>query len=192
MSNMRSYEAARGMFSFLAFVGWSAVAIGVLAAISGAQMKTGFGGSVGFVGALPGIIIAVVGLLNIAIVQAARATVDTAEYTQQMLKIARDQLDVSKQSLKQGYEAETTYSTRTEKGVLVQSKGYAEHKAAKNPEPNDNAPKDVEYKGKLIVSFGSAYHYQGIPFEYLDQAKKYIDQLVSQEPSKLPLHSKDN
>jgi len=192
MSNMRSYETARGMFSFLAFVGWSAVVIGVLAAISGAQMKTGFGGSVGFVGALPGIIIAVVGLLNIAIVQAARATVDTAEYTQQMLKIARDQLDVSKQSLKQGYQAEPTYSTRTEKGVLAQSKGYAEHKAAKDSEPNDNAPKDVEYKGKLIVSFGSAYHYQGIPFEYLDQAKKYIDQLAIQEPSKLSLPSKDN
>ena len=194
MSEMRSYGTARSLFSFLESVAWLAVIIGVLIAFVGANARSGgmYGGNIGFIGSIPGIILALLGLFQVGVVQGARANVDTAEYTQQMLKIARDQLNVSKQSLKQGYEAEPTYSTRTEKGVLVQSKGYAEHKAAKNPEPKDNAPKDIEYNGKLIVSFGSAYHYQGIPFKSLDQAKKHIDQFSNQGPSKLPLPSKDN
>lgn len=110
MSTMRSYDAARGLFSFLAFIAWSAVVVGVIAAFGGAQMRTGLDGAVGIMGALPGIGIAILGLFQVAVIQAARATVDTAEYTQQMLKIARDQLDVSIQSLKQGERIETGFS----------------------------------------------------------------------------------
>lgn len=112
MSNMRSYGTARSLFGFLELVAWSAVVIGMLAAFAGADTRSGgmFGGNIGIIGAVPGIIITVLGLFQVAIVQAARATVDTAEYTQQMLKIARDQLDVSKQSLKQGERIETGFS----------------------------------------------------------------------------------
>ncbi len=127
MSTMRSYDAARGLFSFLAFIAWSAVVVGVIAAFGGAQMRTGFGGAVGIMGALPGIGIAILGLFQVAIIQAARATVDTAEYTQQMLKIARDQLEVSKQSLKQGERIETGFGALKQSEPTKAKAGFADH-----------------------------------------------------------------
>lgn len=175
MSAMRSYDAARGLFSFLAFIAWSAVVVGVIAAFGGAQMRTGFGGAVGIMGALPGIGIAILGLFQVAVVQAARATVDTAEYTQQMLKIARDQLDVSKQSLKQGYEAAATYSAKTEQKTTTQGKGYSAKNSKEKTGPKIEVSKSIDHKGETIKQLAGSYHYKGASFRRLDQVRAYID-----------------
>ena len=98
---MRSYEAARSLFSFLAFIAWSVVVIGVFVAlISAAGASKYGGGGAGLLAMVPGIGIGITGFILVAFVQMGRATVDTAEYTQQMLKLSRDQLEVSKQGLK--------------------------------------------------------------------------------------------
>ena len=100
---MRSYEAARSLFSFLGFIAWSVVVLGVLVALVSAAGGSRFGGAgAGLLAMVPGVAIGIAGFILVAFVQMGRATVDTAEYTQQMLKIARDQLDVSKQGLNQG------------------------------------------------------------------------------------------
>ena len=100
---MRSYEAARSLFSFLGFIAWSVVVFGVLVALVSAAGGSRFGGAgAGLLAMVPGVAIGIAGFILVAFVQMGRATVDTAEYTQQMLKIARDQLDVSKQGLNQG------------------------------------------------------------------------------------------
>jgi len=107
---MRSYEAARTLFSFLAFCAWSVVIIGVLVALIGAGGGSRYGGAgAGLLAMAPGIGIGISGLILVAFVQMGRAGVDTAEYTQQMLKIARDQLEISRQSLS---------------GTVQQSKGF--------------------------------------------------------------------
>lgn len=83
-SIMRSYETARSLFSFLAFVAWSAVIVGVLIALvgMGGVSRYADGGATVFA-SLPGLGISLIGLFQVAVIQNARATVDTAEYTQQ-------------------------------------------------------------------------------------------------------------
>jgi len=98
---MRSYSTARKIFSFLEFVGWAVVVIGVIAVLALLQASSGYAPSgIGFMGFMAGMLIALVGLLFVGAVQSWRAQVDSAEYSQQMLKIARDQFEVSKESLK--------------------------------------------------------------------------------------------
>jgi hypothetical protein len=108
---MRSYEAARSLFSFLGFMSWLVIIAGALAALAGAKASSIYGGgTAGLLAAMPGIGIAVLGFVLLAFVQMGRATVDSAEYGQQMLKIARDQLELSKQSLKQGKRFEAGFA----------------------------------------------------------------------------------
>lgn len=93
-----------GLFGFLEFVAWTAVVLGIGVALFGASAGGSIGGrgpaaagtlaAVG--GALPGIILSVVGLIGAAMAQFARAGVDTAEMTGKMLEIARKQIDATK------------------------------------------------------------------------------------------------
>ncbi len=63
-------------------------------------------------GAAPGIILAMLGFFGLALVQMGRANVDSAEYGQQALQVARDQLDVSRQSLQQGKQLAASYAAQ--------------------------------------------------------------------------------
>ena len=102
---MRSYEAARAYYSFFGFLSWCVIVLGAIVALGAltalGQMSRSFGGSsaIGLAGLIPGIAIMFAGFLGLVTVQIGRAGVDTAEYTQQMLAIARDQLQVSRQGL---------------------------------------------------------------------------------------------
>jgi hypothetical protein len=108
---MRSYEVARTLFSFLAFCAWSIVVVGGLVALIGAGGGSRYGGAgAGLLAMVPGLSIGIAGLLLVAFVQIGRATVDTAEYTQQMLKISRDQLEISKQGLNTQNSVPATYT----------------------------------------------------------------------------------
>lgn len=110
---MRSYEAARNLFSFLAFCAWAVIVIGVLIAFIGASAAQGFGGrqtGIQFaIGAMPGLLISLGGLLGLALVQMGRSTVDSAEYTQQLLHNSREQLELSRQLLEVHQITKATY-----------------------------------------------------------------------------------
>lgn len=114
---MRSYEAARGLFSFMSFAGWVIIVGGVIAAIVGlsigSQMgRYGYGRGPGpevLLLMLPGVGIAMVGVITLALAQIGRAGVDTAEYSQQMLQLSRDSLEVSRQSLRQNEQMRTSF-----------------------------------------------------------------------------------
>ena len=104
---MRNYSTARGILSFIEFVAWTVVVAGVIVALlgagtgnmGGAALGRGVGGAVGgFLGALPGLFVALVGLIFAAFIQLCRASVDTAEMTGKMLKIAEEQLQVAKKT----------------------------------------------------------------------------------------------
>lgn len=100
---MRSYEAARGLFSFLAICSWIVIVVGGIIALGGMSAGSSFGRNAGamqaVMGAAPGVILAMLGFFGLALVQMGRASVDSAEYGQQSLQVAREQLEVSKQSL---------------------------------------------------------------------------------------------
>ena len=123
---MRSYEVARTLFSFLAFCAWSIVVVGVLVALIGAGGGSRYGGAgAGLLAMVPGLSIGIAGLLLVAFVQIGRATVDTAEYSQQMLKVARDQLDVSKQGLKQDQALSQSFAALRQPASTPKAAGYA-------------------------------------------------------------------
>ena len=122
---MRSYEAARTLFSFLGFCAWSVVVIGVLVALIGAGGGSRYGGAgAGLLAMVPGIGLSIAGLLLLAFVQMGRAGVDTAEYTQQMLKISRNQLEVSQQALKQSNQANKSFASVSKDSEAKKLEGF--------------------------------------------------------------------
>jgi hypothetical protein len=112
---MRSYEAARGLFSFLEVCSWGIIVIGgIVAVAAGAALSSGFGGNPSaralIFALMPGAGISLVGLYGLAMVQMARAGVDNAEYGQQALGVARQQLEVSREALTQGKQLPASYA----------------------------------------------------------------------------------
>ncbi|PWE34094.1 hypothetical protein DDZ14_02750 [Maritimibacter sp. 55A14] len=137
--------------------------------------------------------------------QNGRATVDMAEYTQQMLKIARDQLEVSKQALRQGGALDQGYAAlnTTGEGAAAENLvpdgeaaksggGYAS-KSEKAPvrasdeKPAlvvpDHKPGDlIEYRTKLIRVDEAGYDFAGRIHESFETAAAYVDQDTALPP----------
>ncbi|WP_104017835.1 hypothetical protein [Roseovarius nitratireducens] len=181
---MRSYEVARNVFSFIEFCGWALVVIGGVVGIGMAASVSEYGGAGATVSSLlVGGSIAFAGLVSVAFVQAGRATVDTAEYTQQMLQIARDQLEVSRQGLKQDDTSPQSYVTavETDGGNKTSGKAtFTEELPEPKPASNDhsvtqNSDDSIEYRGVNIVHVGGNYLVGGTPYRSVDFAKKAID-----------------
>jgi len=182
---MRSYEAARRYFSIMGFGSWSVIIIGVLVAlVSAGGVSQYAGGGVGLLAMLPGFGIVIVGFLLLVFVQIGRANVDTAEYTQQMLKIARDQLDVSKQSLKQGGTFQKNYvSLNVEAKDPLQNKGYSteesepEKDVKPKPESVQQIEEKIQYEGHIITSNDNMFRVENTVFETIQFAKEHINLL---------------
>lgn len=110
----RSYEVARKIFSILEFVGWCVVVLGLIAGfvmVEGAGRYASEGQQ--FLLFLSGASGSIVGLFLVGLVQFFRACVDGAEYAQQGLYVAREQLDVSRQLLKKQKEVSHSFAALT-------------------------------------------------------------------------------
>ena len=188
---MRSYEAARKLFSFLGFIAWSVIVIGVLVALVGAGTGGRYGvPGAGLVAMVPGIGIAIAGFIQLAFVQMGRAQVDTAEYTQQMLKISRDQLEVSRQSLNQGNTPAKSFgSVRRPENASSRRSSFA---AKPNPEKESRVEpslesENFEYKGRTITREGNRFVFAKMAFNSVELAQQYIDRLgMNQNAKPLP------
>ena len=193
---MRSYEAARGLFSFLGFVAWSVVVIGVLVAlVSAGGVGRYAGGGAGLLAMVPGVAIGIAGFILVAFVQMGRATVDTAEYTQQMLKISRDQLEVSTQSLNQGKSIEQGFAALAPASADKPAASFADAKIKSEPPKRIVSESRVrseqsqervalgladgvlEYSDKTIQVVDGKFLTSRMVFGSLASAQKYIDQL---------------
>jgi hypothetical protein len=193
---MRSYEAARTLFSFLAFSAWSVVVIGGLVAlVSAAGVSQYGGGGAGMLAMVPGIGIGLTGFILVAFVQIGRATVDTAEYTQQMLKISRDQLEVSKQGLKLQSAGPQTFAAAAQKNSGEKPKSSFANQVDKaspptreitDPEPKQLNHETTLYLGKTIEIESGSFLYNRIPFKTLLAAQKYIDSFATPPTKALP------
>ncbi len=195
---MRSYEAARRYFSILEFIAWCLIVLGGFIAIVAfaaiAEANRRYGGSPALLVIVPAILpgsgIAFAGFMGLVVAQVGRAGVDSAEYGQQSLKIARDQLELSKQALRQGAQAEPSYAalqaakkdlqpdTAVSKGAAP-SASYAAppsetHETAKLAPPRAEA---LEYKGRVIQPENGQFVFGKMQFQSLEAAQRYIDQL---------------
>ena len=112
---MRSYETARNLFSFLGFCAGALIVLGAIVALMGGSATQSLGRNAGaiqfIIGAMPGIMIAAVGVIGQTMVQMGRASVDTAEYAQQSLDISRKHLELSKQLLEQGKTTAASFAS---------------------------------------------------------------------------------
>ena len=190
---MRSYETARAVFSFLGFMFWAGVVLGVLVAIVGlGAAGSNFGRGPGILAAMPGIFIAVISLLGVAIVQNARAGVDTAELTQQALAVARDQLQVSKQALRQGetlqasfaaLKAEQTPAANWDGLKSTPEQALPKGTSAVAPDAPVFQPNgDMHYRGKIVRKGMDGYLYNGKVFSSPEPVKQAIDDILQYAP----------
>jgi hypothetical protein len=184
---MRSYGAARSLFSFVSACSWLLMIGGVIAAVAGGSA----GGDwarwnrapefIGMVlGTVPGIFMTVIGFLGLVTSQMGRSGVDTAEYGQQMLQIARDHLDISRQSLHKGDAVRQSFAALPETSSTRVTASYADtpQPAAAKEAVTADAPPLIAYKGKEIAALESAFHFGGLRFDTLLDAQAHIDRLV--------------
>lgn len=193
---MQSYAAARSTFSFLSFLSWCAIilggvlALGALVAIN--QMSRSFGGPpmAGLAGLIPGFAMMIAGVMGLVLAQIGRAGVDSAEYAQQSLKIARDQLEISRQALKQGKRIEEGYAAVQAAKEELKAGGSATSQpdaavgyAGALPSTegfildSTSLVERHEYKGREIIYDGESYYFSKLAFGDLVTAQKYIDRL---------------
>lgn len=198
-----NYETARGVLGLAETLLWIGVGLGVLIAIMAAGAASrGFGAS-GLIAAFPGISITIISFLGVVMVQIGKAGVDSADYTYQMLGIARDQLEISKRAVKQDNALEPGYAAvQAAKDALrvepaqAAAPGAATFAAARphgsdaellvlsadRVEPQTTTPKPapnsslLEYGGRDILEEDNRYHVDGKAFDNLESAYLYIDQ----------------
>ena len=89
------YGLTRSLSMFLAFLGWLICVGGVVVAFIGvfAGSARFSGGGLSFVAVLPGVGLAISGLFLVAAAQVARAAVDNADHTREILKILRTKIE---------------------------------------------------------------------------------------------------
>jgi hypothetical protein len=212
----RSYETARAVFSILEFVAWTAVVVGIIVAFAGASATgSSFGRNPGlgvlFLAALPGIALSVVGLIAAAIVQSSRAGADAAEMTGHMLKIAEEQLKVSKEANKASYSPSTSFdqsgsSSRKPTPLPPGSQQTTDRPAAtatsfdravaQSVEPTVSAKAStlgaIEYRGLTIRRTGEGFQVGDLTFPALGPARAYIEDYLSKaDQTESSQHSKD-
>lgn len=181
---MRSYQAARGFFSFVEFVAWAALILGIVVAVfgGGAAASASFGNNLvaATMGALPGLAVALIGLYTLVYIQSARASVDSAEYAQQSLKLSRDQFEVSKQLLRLagGDDTAITYTSDTATTAKLTGVSY-DTEAAQNSDAAPNAKPDVleviKYKGQEIERLEEHFRIGSDVFPNLAVAQAAVD-----------------
>ncbi len=174
---LRSYDVARKTFSFLEFIGWSVVVIGIIAGfiLAGSAGRYASDGQK-FLLFLMGASGSLIGLFMVGAVQNWRAGVDSAEYGQQALKVAREQLEISKQSLKR-QQADSQSFAALKPPVEQQPTASFERK-----EPSvTSSPKRTEpgeHRGHKIIRVGGSFRAIGDVFASHDEAVSAIDKKI--------------
>lgn len=172
-----------------------------MALISAAGVSQYGGGGAGLLAMIPGIGIGITGFILVAFVQMGRATVDTAEYTQQMLKVSRDQLEVSKQGLKLQNAVPQTFAAaaQTVSGQEPNSSFADQTKKDFPPEHELKALKleqtmteETIYLGETITFEDGEFRFAKMSFTSLEKAQSHIDQLGVNMPAKLSGVTRDS
>ncbi|MGC9417817.1 MAG: hypothetical protein ACP5EN_02485 [Rhodovulum sp.] len=193
---MRSYQAARFYFSFLGFLSWCIIVFGgivVAIAISSADDLAQNIGIV-FIPVLLGIggTIGLAGFMGLVLVQIGRAGVDSAEYAQQSLKVARDQLEISRSAMFAGGDRPAGFEDlHAEPDPIEPAQSVAAAPEPKAPtvpvaaepaapEPKEEAPpaiedQTIEHRGQLIEQRDGRYYVGTESFFNLSYAKGFVN-----------------
>lgn len=183
---MRSYETARRHFSFLEFFSWATVVVGVIVALGGlglgsqADIFGRYSGGMAFLAALPGLKIVFAGYLGVIAAQIGRAGVDSAEYGQQSLAVAREQLAISRSAAirEKGPSASSfaeVVGAKTEASKSATSQPSFANRVEQKQHLSENDQLDWDYRGKRIHRTEHGFLLEGQTFVTLDAAKEHVD-----------------
>jgi hypothetical protein len=157
----RTYKAGRAVCSWIEFVGWLIVVLGVMLALAGflsgglmGILSGGLGqGDAIFilriVFMVPGVLMAAGGLMSVMLAQHAKATMDTAEMTSELLLIARAGLPPAERG-------ESILTQANEKSGFEE--GFFEN-----------------YKSVNIMKTKVGYLAYGEDFKTIEEAKRFVD-----------------
>lgn len=174
---MRSYGAARGIFTFLEIVSWGVVVIGIIVGLIMAESASRYtSDGQRFLLFLMGASSSLIGLLMVGAVQNWRAGVDSAEYGQQMLKVARDQLEVSRQSLKQQEADRNSFAALRSTDEQTHKASFDEASPIASGQPTQEEIEPTIYRGQRIGWFSGAYQAFGASFDTYEEAQKAVDE----------------
>lgn len=199
---MRDYNVARSLLSFLELLFWIGVLVGLLLAFSLVSTASrGYGAAPGLLAALPGLGIALFSLFGVASTQMGRAGVDSAEYGQQALKVARDQLEISKQAMKDSAAFQNSFAhlikqepVQTDAPQPVPKASQASYATtpatpAKGREVEGPviAGDTLTYRGQVAKRIGEKWDLNGISFRSSKTLAEYIDTVgVQAKPGASP------
>lgn len=190
---MRSYDTARGYFSFMGFIAWCLFMTGICLVFFGVlvvnqpwqfNLPTGLA-----IAMIPGgVLVVLMGLFVLVNAQSARASVDSAEYAQQSLKLARDQFEISKEMLQlakrevktPGYEALSEPATPLE-NISFDTNAPAATVDGRTP---------IEHRGHQIAHTEAGYLVQDKTFPSLIEAKAFVGELLERAREPAPVATK--
>ncbi len=195
-----NYGAARGVLATAEFLMWCGVAIGVIIAVLSAGAASRGFGSPGLIVAVPGLVISAICFLGVVLAQIGKAGVDSADYSYQMLSVARDQLEVSRQSLKlqqsaprSGFTGATVNTSDGRTDPKLSSGSFASRRSLAKVETSRIEPASdhedvkiryVDYRGKRIHSLANGgYWVDDRTFVSLARAKEFLDRAATQPRS---------
>ena len=196
---MRKYQAAHLYLGILSFISWILIIVGALLFINGlmgiAEMRhrVTFSNMFSLTSLNDGFWLLLYGFVGLAVEQIFRAVIDIADITQLQLKVARDQLEVSRQALNQGARFEPGYAARqAAKEELLGAPGEAPPKAsfADRKAINHRSGDTIEYKGKHIRVVEAGYVFGAQVYTDLEEVYAHIDEddfaLNSRQPGNRP------
>lgn len=172
---MRSYEAARGQFTLVEWAGRIISVVGIIVAVGaglGVGQFSGTNGFATFMAALPGLGLFCVGTFLQVHAQTSRAAVDSAEYAQQALKVARDQFELSKEMF--AYEKAKATSPVSLTEAALSDITVDTTKATS--EPPAQRPEMIRHMGRTITADSTGFHVDGTRFPTLEEAKSCISE----------------
>lgn len=196
---MQSYAAARSLFTILSVLSWCVIVIGVVALFGGLAAVEQVGRSFRntpsaaayLTSLLPGAGLSFCGFIGVVMAQIGRSGVDSAEYAQQSLAVAREQLEISRQSLRQSTKGEAGYAALEDAKAEITGQAAAPAPAPPShsvaiPEPARAAlhrpGESIDYRGKIIEVTDTGYRFAEIEFKTLDLARASIDRFATPRP----------
>lgn len=187
---LREYTTARTIFGIIEFVAWIAVIIGIVMAVSGSGSGSyAFRSGAGLIGALPGLVLSLLGIIAVGAAQFFRAGVDTADMTGHILAISKEQLKIAKDAQKAGFAAEAipakptavkapepaTTPSNADPAKLGEQmwKDQGQSEKIEAP-PSASYQYQVEHQGETIMLERGKANWGGQSFDSVDAAKEYV------------------
>lgn len=166
------YGTSRNILGFFDILFW----IGFIASFfviffGDVWLRSNFGIPPGF-GVVFGVMFVFFFAFCLLIIQLIKSTVDTADYTYQILSVARDQLAVSRAAAS-GQQSVPSFAGRAEPEVRQQP-GFRDQGRAQPT--GERAPGHWDYRGHRIrYTDQGAYHVDGANFASPEEAQQHID-----------------